>query len=197
MSLVVKKKIQYERTAIMLPIVRRLWRRFLSETNSHYERGTKFDDGGFRISHIWEANTQRDVPRRLLAVNTDDAARLRRCGEDRQWDLILPSNARSDNMILSSGEERVREGKQQTTTAPRSLERSTPVSAAHRPAARSPCNVVTQELPEDKRRMPLSMTRRGWYVPACVALSDNYIFVSSRREDGGSTRPTGAEGGSR
>lgn len=31
-------------------------------------------------------------------------------------------------------------------------------------------------------------------MPAYVALSDNYIFVSSRREDGGSTRPAGVGG---
>ena len=150
---------------------------YLKMVNSHYERG--FNDGGFRISQYICTKSEYTTGCAAMIISREYRRRgetARRFGADRQWDLILPSNAHPDNMILSTREERA-STRRQAPSHHSALGRSILVSAAHRPAARSPYNVVTRELPEDKRRMPLSVTRRSWYVPACVALSDNYIFV--------------------
>jgi len=92
---------------------------YLKMVNSHYERG--FNDGGFRISQYICTKSEYTTGCAAMIISREYRRRgetARRFGADRQWDLILPSNAHPDNMILSTREERerAREGKHQATT---------------------------------------------------------------------------------
>lgn len=89
---------------------------------------------------MYEKRIQWEVQRRLLAVNTEDGEIARRWERGRQRDLILLSDARPSNMILSTegARARMRAAKNHLTALRIPSPQPPLLSAAHRLAARSP-----------------------------------------------------------